>query len=277
MDSPKTRDLSQSRPGRDWLKSLVLVESNLEIYESLQTFRKFVQRWQGTVLLPVDQVVLTLAQDIFYDPAELALVHKLASLLRQAEDANPEWQLGELAGELAVIARNERRFLGFSPEDTGFNPEHHKGVVVISTMHKAKGLEWDRVYLLSVNNYDFPSGDPEDTYLPERWFIRGSPNLGELDAPNNHLNLQAEALAQFEVAYEPEMFQWYTEGQGTYDARLDYVRERLRLFYVGITRAKDQLVVTYNTGKRGNLHLSRPFDVLIDHWENIRYQVTNDK
>ena len=109
-------------------------------------------------MLPVDQIILTLAQDIFTDPAELAIAHKLAVLLRQAQNSHQDWRLPELAGELAVIARNERRFLGFSADDTGFNPESHKGEVVISTVHKAKGLEWDRVYLMSVNNYNFPSG-----------------------------------------------------------------------------------------------------------------------
>ena len=56
------------------------------------------------------------------------------------------------------------------------------GKVVVSTMHKAKGLEWDRVYLMSVNNYDFPSLQAGDRYISERWFIRSS------------LNLEAEAL-----------------------------------------------------------------------------------
>jgi len=38
-------------------------------------------------------------------------------------------------------------------------------------MHKAKGLEWERVYLMSVNNYDFPSGLPGDRYISEKWVL----------------------------------------------------------------------------------------------------------
>ncbi len=269
---PRVEDFIWPRPGADWLESLGLTEIDPEIDAALREFREYIRRWQGTVLLPVDQVILTLAQDLFHEPSELALVHKLASLLRQAENANPSWRLGELAGELAVIAKNERRFLGFSPEDTGFHPDNYRGVVVISTIHKAKGLEWDRVYLMSVNNYDFPSGDPEDTFIAERWFIRGGYLLGDPDAQDNHLNLQAETLAQLDVAYDPDMFQWYQEGQATYQARLDYIRERLRLFYVGITRARKELVITTNTGMRGNLHLSRPFQALLDYWEQRRLQ-----
>ena len=46
--------------------------------------------------------------------------------------------------------------LAFLPTTSGFDPERYRGKAVVTTMHKAKGLEWDRVYLMSVNNYDFP-------------------------------------------------------------------------------------------------------------------------
>ena len=64
-----------------------------------------------------------------------------------------------------MIAKNKRRFLGFSDDDSGFDPNRYRGRIVVTTMHKAKGLEWDRVYLLSVNNYDFPSGMSYDQYV----------------------------------------------------------------------------------------------------------------
>jgi DNA helicase-2/ATP-dependent DNA helicase PcrA len=273
----RVEDFVYPRPGQDWLDQIALPNIDPVMYEDLVTFREYVRRWQGTVLLPVDQIVLTLAQDIFQEPSELALAHKLSALLRQVQNNNPYWRLKELAGELMTIAKNERRFLGFSPEDTGFNPDHYKGQVVISTMHKAKGLEWDRVYLMSVNNYGFPSGKPEDRYIPEKWFIRGNPNLGDLDGQNNHLNLEAETLAQLEAATQPDIFEWYQEGEWTYEARMDYIRERLRLFYVGITRARKELVVTWNTGRRGNLSMSVPFEELSVYWEDQMLQTSEGK
>jgi len=155
-------------------------------------------------------------------------------VLRQKGDDNPTWRLPELSGEMLVIASRQSRLFGFDKADTGFEPP--PGVVTIATMHRAKGLEWDRVYLLSVNNYDFPSEMPNDTYIAEKWFIRDS------------LNLQAEALAQLEGLADPYL--GYEEGRATLQARQDYVRERLRLLYVGITRARKDLVITWNTGKR---------------------------
>ena len=54
----------------------------------------------------------------------------------------------------------------------------------MATVHKAKGMEWDRVYLMSVNNYNYPSARPQDDFISEKWFVR------------DQLNLQSEALAQ---------------------------------------------------------------------------------
>ncbi len=236
-------------PDQDWLASLQASESE-DVLNELVAFRENVQRWLAAVTLPIDQLILTLAQDLFSEAADLALAHKLALVLRQAANDHSEWRLPELTGELAVIAKNQRKFIGFSAEDGGFDPTHYAGKVVITTMHKAKGLEWDRVYLTAVNSYNFPSNQPNDSYIGEKWFVR------------DNLNLESEAIAQLDAATQTGEYDWYSEGQATLDARVDYVRERLRLFYVGITRAKEELVVTWNTGRRGEATMALPFAAL---------------
>jgi DNA helicase-2/ATP-dependent DNA helicase PcrA len=260
----RVEDFIWPHPDRDWLNTLELPGEDAPMFELLEDFRALIRRWQGTVLLPVNQIIITIAQDLFEDPAELALAHKLAVLLRQAENSNPNWRLSELAGELAIIARNERRFLGFGEDDTGFDPENYKGKVVVATVHKAKGLEWDRVYLLSVNNYDFPSGMEYDNYIGEKWYIE------------NKLNLEAETLSQLKFAFYPESEDWYEEGKATLQARWEYVRERLRLFYVGITRAKKELVVTWNNGRKSNLSPSIPFIALQTYLEELEGSTNSD-
>ena len=241
-----------------WNNQLTALGEELSepIHHELAEFRSYVNRWLNAVLLPVDQLVLTLGNDVFTEPADLALAHKLALVLKQVANDHREWRLPELAAELAVIAKNERRFIGFSSDDSGFDPERHKGKVVVTTMHKAKGLEWDRVYLMSVNNYDFPSNQPNDHYISEKWFVRGN------------LNLEAEALAQLEAALSSNEYAWYTEGVATLEARVDYARERLRLFYVGITRAKRDLIITWNTGRQANATPSLPYMALQAWWNS---------
>jgi DNA helicase-2/ATP-dependent DNA helicase PcrA len=235
----------------------------------LAEFRNRVRRWQAATALPVDQLLLTLAQDLFTEATDLALTHKLAVELRHLQGLNPDWRLPELTEELATIARNERRFMGFTEAAYQAKP----GEVTVATMHRAKGLEWDRVYLTSVNNYDFPSAEPEDAYLSERWFVR------------DRLNLEAEALRQLEILRHVEP-RAYVEGEATLDARLDYAAERLRLFYVGITRARRELIVTWNTGHaapaqsdRAALHQATAFLAVARRWQtaNDEGQITNTK
>ncbi|MBN2117816.1 MAG: ATP-dependent helicase [Anaerolineales bacterium] len=240
----------------DSIAEAVVAEGEEEqVAAELNDFRVHVRRWLESVMLPIDQLVLTLAQDIFTDAADLALAHKLALVLHKAADDHKEWRLPELTAELAVIAKNERRFIGFSADDSGFDPDQHKGKVVVTTMHKAKGLEWDRVYLMSVNNYDFPSNQPNDRFISEKWFLR------------NSLNLEAEALAQLNAATSSSEYDWYDEGAATLAARLDYVKERLRLFFVGITRAKKELIVTWNTGRQGDATPGLALSALMGWWE----------
>ena len=255
---PRIEDFLWPQLGRDWLKDdpeiAALIAADAELGAQLIQFRGLVRRWQEAVLLPIDQLVLILAGDLFQTAADLAIAHSIAVVLRQYSDQHPDWRLPNFTDELAVIARNERRFLGVDDENRGFNPDTHKGKVAITTIHSAKGLEWDRVYLLSVNSYDFPSGMPNEQYMSEKWFIRAG------------LNLEAEALAQLKAAADPLTFE-YVEGEATEQARLDYIAERLRLLYVGITRARKELIVTWNTGRRGDQQQAIPFVALQTHVE----------
>jgi len=151
----------------------------------------------------------------------------------------PESGLAEFASELSQISGNMRKFNGFSDEELRFNPDDHKGKVFISTYHKAKGLEWDRVYLMSVNNYDFPAAQEFDTYHSEKWFIR------------ENFDPHAETLARLEgLLTDNEDLVKAPAGRATQQARLEYASERLRLLFVGITRARESLVITWNSGRK---------------------------
>ena len=245
---------------QDWLDELGLPGENMALYEHLVQFRAMVRRWQQAADLPIDQLILTLASDLFTLETEIATAYSVALYLGRYADLHPEARLPEFVAELAAIAKGQRNFSGVGDDDDAFDPERHKGKVTVTTMHKAKGLEWDRVYLMSVNNYDYPSADPFDSFIGERWFIRDS------------LNLESEALAQLEAlaAGEP-----YIEGAATRSARVDYAAERLRLLYVGITRARRELIITWNSGRSGEQVEARPLAALRGWWEQQIQEVAS--
>ncbi|HQP08977.1 MAG TPA: 3'-5' exonuclease, partial [Anaerolineaceae bacterium] len=227
------------KPGQEVLEEFQTLQDKAELEEVLADFRQILQRWHQASLLPIDQLILVIAMDLFTEMADLALAYKVAQRLEWAAMDNPQYTLPDYISMLKPITGNKESFSGFDLKDTGFDPSQYKGKAVVSTYHKAKGLEWDRVHLLSVNNFDFPSGDAGDFYVAEKFFV------------SSQRNLQAETLASLsslmvnQAGFTPE-------GDPTAEARLNIAAERLRLLFVGITRAKKELILTWNTGKRGN-------------------------
>ena len=231
-------------PSADWLDTVPVFKDDLDLRTELVAFRAQVQIWLEATILPIDQLVLTLTQDLFTDPADIALGHKIAGVLRGLAQSNPALRLPEFVFELHEISSNQRKFIGFDDSERGY--EARPGQVTVATMHAAKGLEWDRVYLMGVSNYGFPSAQSYDNYLSERWFVR------------DELNLEAEILAQLRVLEDGAP---YREGEASVQARYDYAAERLRLLYVGMTRARRSLVITWNMGRfwdKGGAFVNRP-------------------
>ncbi len=228
--------------GDNWIDDLSWLDDVEGFLPIVERFRADLAHWTAATVLPVDELVLTLGNDIFTEPSELALTHSVAVLLARRLREQPHLRLPELARELEDIAQNRGRLLGFNEEALGFEPP--PGVVTVATMHAAKGLEWDRVYLLSVSSYSFPGGGDEDGYRGERWYVR------------ENLNLVTETIEQVRHLQMGTLDD-YVMGVASQQARLDIAAERLRLFYVAITRARRELIVLYNTGRFAD---SRPND-----------------
>ena len=249
----KVEDLVAPRLS-DWLEDQIAAYGDGGQFDDLIAFRERVGAWLRAAEMPIDQLILTIAGDIFRDVGEIATAHMIALYLARLAQTHPVMRPPEFAAELYDIASNRRRFTGLSDDEGQFDPDAHKGVVTVTTLHKAKGLEWDRVYLISANNYDFPSAEPNDSFIGEKWYIR------------DDLNLSAEALAQLEALHEARS---YIEGAASLNARIDYAAERLRLLYVGITRARKALTITWNTG-RGTATEATPLLALRTWWEGER-------
>ena len=100
---------------------------------------------------------------------------------------------------------------------------------------------------MAVNDYEFPGGHSDEPSRSERWYVR------------DRLNLEAETMALLEAELDQTSYQ---EAVATKEARRDYARERLRLLYVGITRARQELLVTADVGPRGRNKPAVAFEAL---------------
>ena len=197
----------------------------------LRTWAGFATAWLRASLLPLDQLVLAIAQQLFSDARELAIAHSLAASLRRYALTHPQAQLADAARELNAIAENRQRYLSSSLIEAGFQPT--PGQITVTTMHKAKGLEWDRVYLTRADEVEFPHSTSA-SFRGQIWYLDGRD-------PALEARTQLEALAGQRDAHEDLIK----------EARLEYIAERLRLLYVGITRARRDLRISFSRQRRG--------------------------
>jgi DNA helicase-2/ATP-dependent DNA helicase PcrA len=179
--------------------------------------------------LAIDDIILSLSDELFVyegqrDPyaseADLATAYHLASAVRQWWDLQPEWRLPELAAQLSDIAEGRRRLHVGGPGDGGFSPQ--PGRITLATQHGAKGMEWDAVFLIGIDNRWIPN-DLDGHFIGVEALIGGDP-AAETSAQLHELMDGGDRL--------------YPGRTATESAHIEVIAERLRLLYVGITRAR---------------------------------------
>jgi DNA helicase-2/ATP-dependent DNA helicase PcrA len=181
--------------------------------------------WLPQSLIPADELVVLLAGDMGLAGEELSIAHHLATRARRLLQDNPAFGLPDavaaLHGELQALGK----FADTMYDRKGFKPL--PGVVYVATCHSAKGLEWDTVYVAAVTRGEYPSM-AQDKVRSEHWFL-----------PDEVIN--PEALAQAELA---EVLGEDADRDPVSRAKMEIIGERLRLLYVAITRAKENLMLS---------------------------------
>ncbi len=224
----------------DWIEILTGADDALsslpaDSRRELEHYCGALQRWSTAVVLPVDEIILMLGQDLFRASEDLALAHRVALHLGDRCRLDPGFRLQDCQRELKDLASGRSRQTGLLQDAALYAAV--PGRVTVSTYHSAKGLEWDRVYLTGVNNFEFPWDPDQDSFRGIPYYIRDG------------LNLAAEGRAMLQELVNPDRAV-YVPGVATQHAKCQTVDERLRLLYVGITRARRSLGIYCDSGHR---------------------------
>ncbi len=186
--------------------------------------------------LPIDDLALALGDELFawgdVHEGDLAIAYQIATLLRQWRDSQPDWRLPELVAELGNIVSGRRSLPISSPTDFGYEPV--PGRVTLTTQHSAKGLEWDAVFMIGVDGTWIP-GSLDAYFMGVSDILGGDPT--------------AEVAAQLRYLMEGDAG-IYDGRSATESAHIDIIAERLRLLYVGITRARRFLQLSRSRATR---------------------------
>jgi DNA helicase-2/ATP-dependent DNA helicase PcrA len=218
---------------------LAALPANIATAEDEHAMVRFAEFLRGLFALrplPIDDLTLALADELFawgdVHEADLAIAYQIAGILRSWRDAQPDMRLPDLAAELQSVATGRRSLPISAPSDFGFEPQ--PGRITLSTQHSAKGLEWDAVYLVGIDGVWIP-GSLDAYFQGVNDLFGGDP--------------QAEAIAQLRYLMADDAG-IYNGRSATESAHIDIISERLRLLYVGLTRAKRHLHLSRSRATR---------------------------
>jgi len=183
----------------------------------LQARRYCTSLLRARLELPPYQLISFFAYTLSYNQSELATADKLADRTTQQTQGDPT--LPAILAVLNDIVASER----FEPVDTENADDRYTkaGQLTIITMHKAKGLDWDWVFIPFLHENMIP-GTPR---IPPQATFLGDFTLAEV------ARAQIRAQVHHQPGFPDTLAAW-NRAQNLKTA------EEFRLLYVAVTRAK---------------------------------------
>jgi DNA helicase-2/ATP-dependent DNA helicase PcrA len=172
--------------------------------------------------LPLYNLIPFIAMTLDYDRGELATADKLCDRLNQQLVGNYTMASAIEALQEIVLSENFEAVEEENLEGRYMRP----GQVTVISLHKAKGLDWDVVFMPFLHERIFPG----KLFLPESVKFLGDYTYPEV------ARAQIRALIHHEPIPDPALA-WE-------QCQILKQAEEFRLLYMGMTRAKRQLVLS---------------------------------
>ncbi len=175
-----------------------------------------------------ERILIYIGEHFDFTLEEQSLIDNIALNLKKVFKLNPKWTLRDLASELRKGQNN--KFSRFNPiiKDKKFKEKN----LVITNYHKSKGREWDMVYLFGLNTFYFPIFLSQVAYGDKRYLHEKYLN------PEAYMSWEIDKYLGKEVDFDPIL-----------KYKADRIAECIRVIFVGITRAREHLLLSHNREK----------------------------
>jgi DNA helicase-2/ATP-dependent DNA helicase PcrA len=213
--------LDGSQPYEQLYKACPECRGDIALQEALD----HIARWLPQAMIPADELVVILAGDMGLKGEELSIAHYMSVRARRLLQEHPSFGLPDAVRDLEAELQAMGKFSDTLYDRKGFKPL--PGIIYVTTCHSAKGLEWDTVFVPSLTRGEYPSMS-QDKIRSELWFL-----------PDDYMNPEALALAELDAIQGEDL-----NVDAAARAKFEMINERLRLLYVAITRARENLMLS---------------------------------
>ena len=180
-----------------------------------------------------EKVLVYISQNFNFNPHEIEIIENISLNLKSIFKFNPKWTYSDLAFELKQVENNKFNYFNWNTN----KKNREKEQISISTYHKSKGREWDIVFLLGLNENNFPVFTHKEQ-IGEAFYINDNVKNIDFFVTNSIKKyLETNSLT----------FENYKEEK---------IKESLRIIYVGLTRAKEYLFLSCNKEESGTFYFS---------------------
>ncbi|SHH12946.1 UvrD-helicase domain-containing protein [Tepidibacter thalassicus] len=205
---------------------------NLKINENLKEILVNIKNLFEYSTQKIDKFLLQIGEEFKFNLEELTILDYISTVSNKMFFENPYFTLENLAYELLKNKNSFNYFASIVFENKGYEPK--KGYVTITTCHKAKGLEWDVVFIPHMTYLDYP-GRFQDKFRGELYYLK-----------DEYKNIETLYKSTIDYLMENKKIE-----NSTNKMKREILSETLKLVYVAFTRAKERLFISTN-GKEYN-------------------------
>lgn len=177
-------------------------------------------------LTRIDKLILFIGDSMIIEKEEKAIVDYLGFYVKYLVAENNNMNIQQIYNLLSD--RKNRVFsyiIEVVSEINGYEPL--PGSITVCNYHKSKGLEWDCVFLLGMTEFNFPDNIYQK-FQCDKWYLK-----------EKYKNPESNIKAEIDFLLDGEVTKNYAK-----EIKESLIKEKIRLLYVGITRAKEMLILS---------------------------------